>query len=58
VFVGGGLAGAKLAEIDDVLDEEILDFERQAHIMQPGIVGAEDYIYTGFRLPRTGRKRF
>src|SRR4051794_33749226 len=42
------LAPHKLAKIDDVLDEKVLDFEGQADVVQAGVIGAERNIDARF----------
>ena len=45
---GSLLAFQELAEVDDVQDQQVFDLERQADVMEPGIVCAENDVDTGF----------
>ena len=47
VAEGGVLAGEELAEVDDVLREQVFVLPGQADVVQAGIVGVDDYVHPG-----------
>src|SRR5262249_3676088 len=47
----GILRGEELAEVDDVLSEQVLVLPRQAHVVQAGIVRADHDVHPGPLAP-------